>query len=215
MEETRVGIESTDTVGNGTVAVVLSAPDGFEAAPGQFVQLARDVDGEKVVRHYTLSSPYVDGSLEVTVEVDPEGKLSPVLASLGDGDTVSIDGPYGRSYYEGEKKVIVIAGGPGVGPAVGIGERVTDEWSAEGVGVVYRDSKPAHSERLDALREEGATVKIIDGDTPLLEPTERVLEAVGKDARVFVYGFADSIAESKDVLEEIGYAGEPLFENFG
>lgn len=214
MEETRVGVEGTESVGNGTVAVSLSAPDGFDAVPGQFVQVSRDVDGERVVRHYTLSSPYVDDSFEITVEVDPEGELSPVLASLGEGDTVGIDGPYGRSYYEGEKNVVVLAGGPGVGPAVGIGERVADQWGAEGVGIVYRDSTPAHEKRLDELHREGATVEIIGKEASLVEPTERLLEAV-EDAQVFVYGFADFVTESQNALEEVGYDGEPSVENFG
>ncbi|MDY6779709.1 MAG: FAD-binding oxidoreductase, partial [Halobacteria archaeon] len=68
------------------------------------------------------SSPRVGEAFEITVGVDPDGDLSPALADLRTGDTVEVDGPYGRVYYEGGDAV-VLAGGPGVGPAVGIGER--------------------------------------------------------------------------------------------
>lgn len=215
MDGTEVGVESVKSVGNGTVALSISAPEGFDPHPGQFVQVARDVDGENVVRHYTLSSAYVDGTFEITVEVDPEGELSPVLASLGESDTVSVDGPYGRSYYEKEKNVVVLAGGPGIGPAVGIGERVANETGGENVGIVYRDSKPAHKERLDALRAEGATIEVVGEGDSLAGPMEEILEAVGTGAQVFVYGFEGFVDESRDVLKGVGYEGEPKVENFG
>jgi len=215
MDATEVGVESVKSVGNGTVALSISAPEDFDPLPGQFVQVAREVDGERVVRHYTLSSPYVDGSFEITVEVDPEGELSPILASLGDGDTVGVDGPYGRSYYEGEDSAVVLAGGPGVGPAVGIGERVADEKGPENVGIVYRDSTPAHEERLDALRDGGATVEVVDEEDSLTTPTRNALERVGEDAQVFVYGFEGFVEEAREALAEAGYEGEPKVENFG
>jgi len=149
MEGTEVAVEGIRDVGEGTVAIDLPTPDGWSIKPGQFVQIGAPVGEEFIVRHYTVSSPYNDGGFEITVGVDPDGDLSPVLAELEEGDYVSVDGPYGRSYYEGEDRVVVLAGGPGVGPAVGIAERVADEHGAENTAVVYRDVEHAHLDRLE------------------------------------------------------------------
>ena len=212
MEGTEVAVEGVRSVGDDTVAIDLSNSEGWTITPGQFVQVGMPVGDEFVVRHYTVSSPYSDGSFEITVGVDSEGELSPVLAELEPGDYVSVDGPYGRAYYEGEERVVVLAGGPGVGPAVGIAERVADEHGAENVSVVYADDKPAHVERLDALRIRGTSVVILDDDEPL---TEAVSETMENDAQVFVYGFEGFLREATEALEEAGYEGEPKIENFG
>jgi ferredoxin-NADP reductase len=211
MEGTEIAVERVSDAGGETVAIDLSNPEGWDISPGQFVQVGAPVEDDFVVRHYTVSSPYSNGGFEITVGVDPDGDLSPVLAELEDGDYVSVDGPYGRAYYEGEQNVVVLAGGPGVGPAVGIGERAADEHSAEAVTVVYRDGTPAHGERLDQLREEGATVEVLGEDEPLKDVIPGLLD----DAQVFVYGFKEFVGEATEAIESAGYDGEPKVENFG
>jgi 3-phenylpropionate/trans-cinnamate dioxygenase ferredoxin reductase subunit len=212
MEGTEVAVEEVRSVGDDTVAIDLSNPEGWEITPGQFVQVGLGVGEDFVVRHYTVSSPYSDGGFEITVGVDPDGELSPHLAELETGDYVSVDGPFGRAYYEGEKNVVVLAGGPGVGPAVGIGERVADEHAAENIVVVYVDEEPAHIDRLGVLRGDGATVEILGDEARL---SDAVAETVEDGAQVFVYGFEGFLREAKDALEKAGYEGEAKLENFG
>ena len=150
MDGTEVEVKAVRNVGKGTVALEIESPPGFDARPGQFLQVAGTVDGETVTRHYTLSSPDADGTFDITVGVDPEGDLSPWLAERAAGETVAVAGPFGHSYYEGESRVIVLAGGPGVGPAVGIGARALADGGD--VTIVYRDDEPAHEERLRGIR---------------------------------------------------------------
>ena len=214
MEGTEVRVEGVRKAGPGTVAVELTNPggEGWGIEPGQFVQVGAPVGDGFVVRHYTVSSPYSESTVEITVGVDPDGELSPVLAELDEGDYVSVDGPFGRAFYEGEDRVVVLAGGPGVGPAVGIGERAADEHGAESVTVVYRDDEPAHTDRLDALRDEGARIEILGDDETL---RETVADVVDEGARVFVYGFEGFVSEATEALDAAGYEGEPKVENFG
>ena len=226
MDGTEVAVRSVETVGTDTIALTLETPPEFDARPGQFVQLAATVDGEEITRHYTLSSPDVGETFETTVEVDPEGSLSPYLAALEPGETVEVAGPFGDAYYEDEESVVVLAGGPGVGPAVGIGERAVSEArsasenasgetaSAEGaaVTVVYEDADPVHEERLTALADAGATVVITDDVS-----SEDVLEVLA-DARgqVFVYGFADFLDRATAALDAADRSAEDAkTENFG
>jgi len=208
-----VDVTDTTTVGPDTVAIEFATPAGFDAQPGQFVKLSATVDGENYARFYTLSSPDVDGTFEITVGIDPEegGPFSEFLADLSAGDVVEMSGPFGSDYYEGESRVVVLAGGPGVGPAVGIGERALDDGGE--VAIVYRDSEPAHDERLAALTDAGASVDVADG--PIADAAGDAITGE-RDEQVFVYGFADFVDEATDAAAAAGVAVDDLkVENFG
>jgi cytochrome-b5 reductase len=212
MNETVAAVAVTE-VGPDTVAIEFETPAGFAARPGQFVKLSGVVDGEEYARFYTLSSPDVEGTFEVTVGVSEEsGPFSRHLADLDPGDELEMQGPFGSNHYEGESRVVVIAGGPGVGPAVGIGERALGD--GNDVAVVYLDDAPAHTTRLEELAAMGATVVMDDGDADLTVHLRDVVSG-DTDEQVFVYGFADFVDRATDALATIGYTGESKIENFG
>jgi 3-phenylpropionate/trans-cinnamate dioxygenase ferredoxin reductase subunit len=211
MEETPVTIAAVRDVGPDAIAIEFETPAGFEARPGQFVKLTLPVDGEDESRFYTLSSPDVEDTFEITVAIDPDGEVGPHLLDLQAGEDVRLSGPFGNAYYEDETRVVVIAGGPGVGPAIGIAERALADGNE--AAVVYRDEAPLHEDRLDAVESEGAFVRVLDPDTDL---TEAVTDALEGDEQVFVYGFADFLSDATDAIAAAG--GEPdaaKVENFG
>jgi len=208
-----VTVTNSETVGPDTVAISFETPEGFEAQPGQFVKLSADIDGDGYARFYTISSPDMVEDFEVTVEIDPDasGPFSNHLADLSAGDTIAMSGPFGSDYYEGEARVVVLAGGPGIGPAVGIGERVINDGGE--LAVVYKDDTPAHEDRLAELDAAGASVAITDGDI-----TEAVDAAVTgqEDEQIFVYGFATFLDEATDAIEAAGVDPDGMkVENFG
>ncbi len=208
-----VTVRSTAEVGPDTVAIEFDSPDGFEAEPGQFVKLTGTVDGESYSRFYTLSSPDVIESFEVTVGIDEAegGPFSVHLGSLSAGDTLEMTGPFGNNYYEGESRVVVLAGGPGIGPAVGIGERALAEGKT--VAVVYADDEPAHEARLAELEATGATVYVVSG---AIEDAVAATLSEEPDEQVFVYGFGSFVEEAEAAIEAAG--GDPAeakVENFG
>ena len=212
MEQATVAIAAVREVGPDTIAVDLETPEGFDARPGQFVKLTAHAEGEHVSRFYTLSSPTVEETFELTIGIDPEGTLGPWLADPDrEGETVRVEGPYGTAFYEDESRCVVVAGGPGVGPAIGIGERALDDGNE--VTVVYRDDEPVHRDRLDALRDGGATVRLLDENEGLDGP---VADALAGDEQVFVYGFQGFVTDALGAIEAAG--GDPdgaKVENFG
>lgn len=212
MDGTEVEVQSVRDVGEDTVSLEIESPEGLDARPGQFLQVAGTVDGEEVTRHYTLSSPDTVETFEITVGIDPDGDLSPWLAERDAGETVAVAGPYGVSYYEGEPHGIVLAGGPGVGPAVGIGERALAEGNE--VTIVYRDDDPAHDDRLGKLAADGAEIIVTD---EALRESEEIRDVLSRaEGQVFVYGFADFLSEAHDVLAATGHdPDEAKEENFG
>jgi len=210
-----VTVQSAETVGADTVAITFDAPADFEGQPGQFVQLSATVDGEAQARFYTISSPDTDDTFEVTVGLDPEvADFSSGLAARDACDELAMEGPYGDRYYDAEAAVRVVAGGPGVGPAVAIGERAHENDAA--VTIVYEDDEPAHQERLSTLSDAGATIRMVspgDGDADSLSDA---LSDLAAEEEVFIYGFAGFVERVRDAIEAAG--GDPSVanvENFG
>lgn len=212
-----VTVTAVESVGPDAVALSFEIPDGFEASPGQFVKLTAAVDGEERSRFYTLSSPNAVERAEVTVAVDPEegGSFSEYLAARSAGDELDLSGPFGAEFYEGEARAVVLAGGPGVGPAVAIAERALHEGNE--AAVVYRTDAPAHGERLDALRDRGTSVTVVgeaDGEGFRAAVADALAGAEGE--RAFVYGFREFVDEAVDALADAG--GDPddaKVESFG
>ena len=211
MDPTPVEIVAVREVGPGTLALELETPAGFEATPGQFVQLRRSIDGEPVTRHYSISSPFVEETFEITVEIDPDGTLTPTLAAATPGETVEIDGPFGRVHYEDEDAVVAIGSGPGVGPAVGIAERTIREGGDAAV-VVHGDAL-VHGNRLAQLAAGGATVVFLR-DRGRLTAALELVPTAGR--RPFVYGFRAFVDVAREALEAAGVDPETArVENFG
>jgi len=210
-----VAVSAVRDVGPETVALELESPEGFDAEPGQFVKLSTTIDGDGYARFYTLSSPGVDDTFEVTVGVDPEeaGPFSRFLIDLEAGDELDISGPFGESYYEGESRVVVLAGGPGIGPAVGIAEAAVADGNE--AAIVYRTDAPAHEDRLAALRDSGASVDVVAEGDSLGDAVAAALTRAA-DEQVFVYGFADFVNDATSALDAAGLGPDDAkVENFG
>jgi ferredoxin-NADP reductase len=212
MDATVVVTDTVD-VGPDTVSIEFEAPEEFEAQPGQFVKLSAAVDGERYSRFYTISSPDMIETFEVTIEIDPDesGPFSEYLAALSPGDEIDMSGPFGSDYYENEPRVVILAGGPGIGPAVGIGERVISDGGE--LAIVYQDDAPAHEDRLSTLTAAGAAVAITDGS--ITEAVEAVV--TGQDGeQIFIYGFGSFVEEAIAAVEAAGGDPDDLkVENFG
>ena len=205
----KVTVEAVESVGSRTAALELRTPDGFTADPGQFVLVRATVEGVEETGYYTLSSPDTDDIMEITVEYVPEGTLAPWLAERSPGDTIEIEGPFGDVRYTGDGPAVVLAEGPGIGPAVGIAERARRE-SYE-TTIVFWGEDPPHRDRLDALEADGATVLVVES----LRDASDVLGEAG-DATVYVFGFESFVRDAKTVAEAVGVVDDDLrAESFG
>ena len=209
MEDTEVTVVAVESVGEDAIAIDFETPEEFAARPGQFVKVAlADIEES---RFYTISSPDVEDTFEITVGIDPDGEVGPKLADLEAGDIVELSGPFGNAYYEDEDRVLILAGGPGVGPAVGIAERALDDGGE--AAVVYRDAAPIHDERLTALNERGASIAVLAPESPL---ERSVGDALTDDTQVFVYGFAEFLDDATAAISAAGGESDAAkVENFG
>jgi len=94
----------------------------FFFKPGQFVTLELEINGEPVMRSYTISSsPSVPYSFSLTIKRVPGGKVSNWLHdNLKEGDTLAVHGPAGNfnAMDFPAAKVLFLSGGVGITPVM-------------------------------------------------------------------------------------------------
>lgn len=211
MEATITEIAGVRPVGQDAVAVDIATPPGFAARPGQFVKVSARLDDGRASRFYTVSSPRVSETFEITVAVDPDGTLGPWLADRQAGAAIEVAGPFGTDYYDGESRVVTLAGGPGVGPALGVAERAIRDGGA--AAVVYRDDAVVHEDRLAALARSGVPVYVLLPGGDVRAATAAAMDGGGQ---VFIFGFADFLDIATEAVEAAGWdAANAKVENFG
>jgi len=205
----QVTVAAVEAVGPNTVALELRTPAGFAADPGQFVLVRGTVDGAEETGYYTLSSPDTEGTMEITVEAPPEATLAPWLADRRPDDAVEIEGPFGDVRYTGEGPVAVLAAGPGIGPAVGIAERARR--AGHDATVIFEGTEPPHHDRLEALADGGATVRVVGS---LSAATDAVEAAEAAGATVYAFGFESFVGHAKEAAVAAG-VDDLRVESFG
>lgn len=201
-------ITRLEDVGERTVAIEVETPPEFEAHPGQFVLVRATVDGEEETGYYTISSPDVEDGFEMTVAVDPDGTLGPWLVERTLGEEITVEGPFGDVEYRGHGAALVFAGGPGIGPAVGIAERGRD--AGHDATIVFAGSEPPHANRLARLEADGATVV-------LSEDLESTVDSLPLSADgIYVFGFQAFVERTRDALDDAGVDLDDVeIESFG
>ncbi len=104
------------------VTLTLENPDTIEMKAGQFIQFKvpeYELTDEPVYRAYSMSSPPSStGEIEVEIRLVPNGICTTYVHTyLKEGDTVTVNGPYGDFFLrDTDAEVICIAGGSGMAP---------------------------------------------------------------------------------------------------
>lgn len=215
MDERSAKIVSITQVGEETVAIELETPDGMVAKPGQFFLIRATVEGEEFARHYTMSSPDAEETFELTVGIDPEGDFSPWLASREPGDLLSITGPFGRIFYDGEPDSAILAGGPGIGAGLGVAERAhRDGGQTTLIARCEPDDLP-HERRLATLASSDVPVFICRDERSIASAVSAVM-AERPDTQWFVFGFRPFASLARDAIVDAGGVGDDAkIESYG
>ena len=199
MDEQQLAVAEIRSVGENTFTAAFEVPAAFTACPGQFISVSMADNDSSESSFYTISSPHADGTVEIVFDAGPDSELGRHLADSDPGTTVSVAGPIGETYYEGDRSVVVLAGGPGIGAAIGIGERALAE--DHNVAIVY-DGTPACEPQLQKLSTGGAHVDIVKDEDRLAEAVSKALETV--DGSVMIYGYDEFVERATDALAATG-----------
>lgn len=106
-----------------TYVVRLESPELATAAPGQFVHIRTTGSWDPLLRRpMSIYLIHPDG---ISVMIRDVGRGSAILAGKRPGDFVDVLGPLGRPFElrEGDQRLLMIGGGYGVAPLIGLAKR--------------------------------------------------------------------------------------------
>ena len=148
-------------------AVRFSAPGLAPTLAGQHIDIRLTAeDGYTAQRSYSLSSAAHADPLEVTVEMFPDGEVSPYLVEAVEvGDSVEVRGPIGRwlVWRPGDDEPVqLIAGGSGVAPLMSMLRTRQESGSTAPFRLLYGVADPDRVYYRDELAAIAATGVQVD-----------------------------------------------------
>ena len=116
---------------------------------------------------------------------------------------------YGDIQYLGNTDAVVLAEGPGLGPAVGIAERAANE--GKNARIIHTETSPPHADRLNAIKNDHVSVTSASTTEELLNGLADV-----SNEQIYVFGFAEFVQKAKEALGEADIdPGSAEIESFG
>jgi ferredoxin-NADP reductase len=113
----------------------------LRAKPGQFLTFQWTIDGQRVMRSYTISSsPIHRNYVEITPKRMENGCVSVFLNERAKpGQRVEARGPYGQFYFDEtvHKSIVLIAAGSGITPMISMLRYIDDLKLATSVTLLY------------------------------------------------------------------------------
>lgn len=106
-------------VNHNTKHITISVPEKFDFHPGQFVSLILFINGEEHRRPYSIASKPQKNKLELCIKILPNGKTTPTISNLKEGDELTVLGPMGTFYIYKKslnKNIIFVSTGTGIAP---------------------------------------------------------------------------------------------------
>jgi len=119
-----------------THGIMLKKPAGFSFRPTQFTFLSLKTDRGWDVRPMSIATSTTRPSLEYAVRIS-DSPFKRAFASLRPGDTVAVQGPFGRFVLDEDRPAVLIAGGIGITPLKGMAEYAADKALPIPVMLVY------------------------------------------------------------------------------
>lgn len=227
----RVTPETSDVK---TFTFVADPPVPFNYKPGQFVTLDLEINGESVLRSYSISStPSRPHSLEITVKRVPAPvdtpHASPGLVSnwlhdtIAVGSQIKISAPMGKFSCAPHPpaKLLLISAGSGITPMMSMSRWIADTAASTDVtffhcartpaDVIFRQELELMSARLPNFHLAIATTQTAIGQ-PWAGFTGRLTDAMLRciapdfqDRQVYVCGPASFMQATKSLLEGLGF----------
>jgi NAD(P)H-flavin reductase/ferredoxin len=149
-------VEAVEPLTDDIFCLVLRASEEFEFTPGQYLDLW--VPGDPSARRsFSMANLPGDRRVELLIKRYPGGKLSGMLGSeIVAGSPVQFTGPYGSlRIRDGERPILMIAGGSGMAPIVSLLRQLASERCARPVRFYYGARTEADLFWLDEISELG------------------------------------------------------------
>ncbi len=140
-------------------------PPVFDYDPGQFFFITIMINGEKNIKHFTISSsPTEKEFIEFTKRIT-EHEFSAALDKLRMGDWAHIDGPYGDFTFKGEyPRAVMMTGGIGITPLRSMIKYCMDKGIESRITLLYGNRSEENivfREELDRMEKENRNLRIV------------------------------------------------------
>ncbi len=139
-------------------------PQTFIHKAGQFMFVTLKSGGEKLRKHFTISSSPTEDFIEFTKKLS-DSIFSQTLQTSRIGDSAVINGPHGRFTFEGEYgRIAMLSGGIGITPLRSMLKYIMDEGITTNVVLLYanRSEKDiVFREELERMQEQNGNLKVI------------------------------------------------------
>lgn len=158
LEDKKYAVSAVYQETNDTWTIELSPKTGeaFHYAPGQFGFFRISSEGIKAEEHpFTISSSPIKRS-HIAITVKAFGDFTKKIKHLKIGDTVTVDGPYGKFSYldfEHEKSTVFVAGGVGITPVLSMVHHMKHMDSQRHVLLIWSVRKKEDLIKLNELQE--------------------------------------------------------------
>ncbi len=200
------------------------ADRSFRFVPGQFISLQLIIDGQSLVRPYSIASdPEQSDVLEICLNVVPGGLVSAYLFSLRAGAHLSFTGPWGTFTLAGPPtaETVFIADGTGIAPIRPMLRRALTTDLAVPVRLHHRAQSEAellYRAEWQALAQQHSQFSfeaIIASASAVAPASEVLLErmharyvAADQNRRrsFYICGVGDIVTRLRDALRGAGYA---------
>ena len=140
-------------------------PDDFNYVAGQYMFVELEIAGSKVRKPFTISSsPANKDIIEFTKKLTGH-EFSNALLALQPGDSVGIEGPFGKMTYSGEyDKIALISGGIGITPMISISRYCTDKGMDTDIVMISSNKTEqdiAFEDELDIMQKHNPNLKVV------------------------------------------------------
>ncbi len=144
-----------------------------EYVAGQFFMLAlpnqRNKSGFLVKKAYSVATccpKHYDDYIEFCIRWYENGELSPKLAQLKIGDTILLDGPYGKFTINPKTKhdIVLLAGGTGVAPMMGFIRQMLNEQMNHQILLLYNaktSNELLYKKELEEISNDVSNIKVV------------------------------------------------------
>ena len=217
------------------LSLTMGSPKGHElpvALPGQYVvlRLRPSADGRLLFRSYSLSGPLSQERYRISVKIEPNGAAGTYLSEhVHVGDCLEVSSPRGSFILEsGERPVVLVSAGIGATPVLAMLHALAAARSTSQVlwlhGARDLQHHPFAAEVRNLLRElpngrsyvcysrPGSVEKMGEDFDATGHLSQSVLERVDipQDADVYLCGPTRFMAETKEVLADLGLTRERI-----
>lgn len=222
-----VSIKQKVSLAEGSVKLVFDIPAGlkstFEYIPGQYVNLAANINGKEVRRSYSICSG-TEEDLAVGIKKVEKGIFSTyALEQLNVGDSILISAPLGNFTWNSDlKNIIAFAAGSGITPILSIAKKAD---KSEQAMTLFFGNKSTKTEmfkeelaQLSTVQIErfyskeqvvGANIGRLSKDA-VIEIVKSNLEILKSDA-FFICGPFEMVEDIKSALKLFGVPDSKIF----